>query len=54
MAEQVLRIVLVLQRHESVVIRPVGCPDALRALFGLEADLVDIVAASNERAHYFR
>jgi hypothetical protein len=45
MAEQVRRIVLVLHSYKPLVIRPVGGLDALRALVGLQADLVDVVAA---------
>ena len=48
MTEKVRRVVLVLQRHESLVIQPVGGLDALRALVGLQADLVDVVATGGE------
>jgi len=59
MTEQVRQIVLVLQAHKPVVIRPVGGLDALRPLVGLEADLIDVAAApvegritsDNSRAH---
>ena len=40
MTEQVRRIVLVLHSHKPLVIGPVGGLDALRALVGLQADLV--------------
>ena len=45
MTEQVRRIVLVLHSHKPLAIRPVGGLDALRSLVGLQADLVDVVAA---------
>jgi len=52
--EQVRRIVLVVHSHKPLVIRPVGGLDALRSLVGLQADLVDVVAASGEGAHNLR
>jgi hypothetical protein len=45
MTERVRRVVLVLHRHKPLVIRPVGGFDALRSLVGLQADLVDVIAA---------
>jgi hypothetical protein len=46
--EQVGRIVPVLQRHEPIVIRAKGGLDAIGSLFGLEADMIDVVAAARE------
>jgi hypothetical protein len=53
MTEQVLRIVFVLQSHETLVVRPVGGPDALGPLVDLQAELIDIVAASGEETPDF-
>src|SRR5262249_25456554 len=54
MAEQVRRIVLVLKRHEPVVINPICSSDALGSLFGFEANLIDIIAAHREWTHHLR
>src|SRR5260370_9480858 len=54
MTEKVRRVVLVLQRHEPLVIYPKGGLDALRSLVGLQADLVDVVAARGEGTHHLR
>ena len=54
MAEQVRRIVFILHRHKPLVIRPVSGLDALSALVGLQADLVNLVAVYGEGTHHFR
>ena len=54
MTEQIRRVVLVLYAHKPLVIRPVGGFDALSALVGLQADLVNLVAVYGEGTHHFR
>src|SRR5438094_10621631 len=53
-AEQVRRIVRVLQGPEPLVIRPIGRFDALHPLVGLEANMWGIVAAHGEGPHCLR
>jgi len=52
MAEQVCRIVLVLQTHEPLVIHPEDGLDAFRPFVGLEAVLIDAVSAGGEGTHH--
>jgi hypothetical protein len=40
--------------EQPLVIRPVGGLDALRALVGLQADLVDVVASGGKGTHQLR
>src|SRR5215469_17055102 len=54
MAEQVRRVVLVLQRHKPVVICAEGSLDPLRPLLSLDANLVDVVTAGGEWTHHLR
>src|SRR5215472_6291016 len=54
MTEQVRRVVLVLQRHEPVVICAKCSLDAVRPLFGLEPDMIDVVAAGRKGTHRLR
>jgi hypothetical protein len=49
MTEEIRRVVIVLHSHKPLVIRPVGGFDALRTLVGLQADLVDVIAARGGR-----
>jgi hypothetical protein len=54
MTEEIRRVVLVLYNPKPLLIQPVGGFDALRALVGLQADLVDVVAAGGKGTHQLR
>src|SRR5919201_162482 len=54
MAEQIRRIILLLQGRQPPVIRPIGGLDALRTLLGLDAHLGDVNPAAAEGLHHLR
>ena len=48
-AEEVARIVLVLQSHEPLVVRPIGCP---HFVFAFLTEVVDVHTAGREWPHH--
>ena len=50
-AEEIRRVVPVLQIYEPIIIRSEGRLDAIGPFFGLQANVVDVVTAAGEWAH---